>query len=332
MKTNPHGLAKVLLDLLSICRHASSMSLAGDSSSTLADLQKTDKQTSPPLASSILDTLLCTLVDSPSAIRMLEELDGLGLIVKILKRPTVSRDVRFVEHLIYTHSLYDAIHRMKCLEFLYFYLMDENSPASGPSKPVPVQLSSLSRSTTHEMLHDRATVMSSTNSPAPSLRSSTGASSAFSSFGSWSPTSTLSGTPPQSPTKSNEKQLGRDRSSLAMLRRDVDFVPLSPKKAQISKLGVDFRNAPGMVNDLKGRPRTGLQRKPSPLSRNLSEDTLFLSDEMNTDNSDDHVGDVKSIYHTRTTEEKKGILGQLLGNVDALVDGVKKAGIWGLGE
>jgi hypothetical protein len=32
----------------------------------------------------------------------------------------------------------------------------------------------------------------------------------------------------------------------------------------------------------------------------------------------------------RTTEEKKQLLGTMLGNVDALVDGVRKAGIWGL--
>jgi len=33
----------------------------------------------------------------------------------------------------------------------------------------------------------------------------------------------------------------------------------------------------------------------------------------------------------RTTDEKKQILGSMLGNVDALVEGVRKAGIWGLG-
>lgn len=32
----------------------------------------------------------------------------------------------------------------------------------------------------------------------------------------------------------------------------------------------------------------------------------------------------------RTTDEKKEILGTMLGNVDALVEGVRKAGIWGL--
>lgn len=32
----------------------------------------------------------------------------------------------------------------------------------------------------------------------------------------------------------------------------------------------------------------------------------------------------------RTMEEKKEILGSMLGNVDALVEGVRKAGVWGL--
>ena len=32
----------------------------------------------------------------------------------------------------------------------------------------------------------------------------------------------------------------------------------------------------------------------------------------------------------KTTEEKKQLLGTMLGNVDALVEGVRKAGIWGL--
>jgi hypothetical protein len=33
----------------------------------------------------------------------------------------------------------------------------------------------------------------------------------------------------------------------------------------------------------------------------------------------------------KSTEEKKELLGTMLGNVDALVDSVRKAGIWGLG-
>ena len=38
----------------------------------------------------------------------------------------------------------------------------------------------------------------------------------------------------------------------------------------------------------------------------------------------------QSVVKTRTTDEKREILSTMLGNVDALVDGVRKAGIWGL--
>uniref|UniRef100_D8PQH4 Expressed protein n=2 Tax=Schizophyllum commune (strain H4-8 / FGSC 9210) TaxID=578458 RepID=D8PQH4_SCHCM len=38
----------------------------------------------------------------------------------------------------------------------------------------------------------------------------------------------------------------------------------------------------------------------------------------------------QSAVKTRTTDEKREILSTMLGNVDALVDGVRKAGIWGL--
>lgn len=43
------------------------------------------------------------------------------------------------------------------------------------------------------------------------------------------------------------------------------------------------------------------------------------------------LGSVPGHCGTRTMEEKKEILGSMLGNVDALVEGVRKAGIWGLG-
>jgi len=33
----------------------------------------------------------------------------------------------------------------------------------------------------------------------------------------------------------------------------------------------------------------------------------------------------------KSKEEKKELLGSMLGNVDALVEGAKKTGIWGLG-
>ncbi len=125
-----------------------------------------------------------------------------------------------------------------------------------------------------------------------------------------------------------------------MLRKEVDFVPLSPKKAQIAGLGVGKRGG-SSVPPLRLATRHPLQRKPSPLSRDSSGDTLFSSDDSAygtgapdassanvTLSPDDEVSPSSSV---RTTEDKKRILGQLLGNVDALVEGVKSAGIWGLG-
>lgn len=128
-----------------------------------------------------------------------------------------------------------------------------------------------------------------------------------------------------------------------MLRKEVDFVPLSPKKVQIAGLGLGKRGGPP-VPPLRLATRHPLQRKPSPLSRDSSGDSFFSSDDRaygvgtpeesaadETLSPNDEVSPSPS-SSVRTTEDKKRILGQLLGNVDALVEGVKSAGIWGLGE
>lgn len=44
----------------------------------------------------------------------------------------------------------------------------------------------------------------------------------------------------------------------------------------------------------------------------------------------DRRGEEEREREKKTTEEKKQLLGTMLGNVDALVEGVRKAGIWGL--
>ena len=40
------------------------------------------------------------------------------------------------------------------------------------------------------------------------------------------------------------------------------------------------------------------------------------------------VGGFRGSSIIKSTEEKKELLGSMLGNVDALVEGVRKAGIW----
>lgn len=49
---------------------------------------------SPSLASAVLDTLLCILVDSSPALRAFEDTNGVQYVVKILKRAGTPREVR----------------------------------------------------------------------------------------------------------------------------------------------------------------------------------------------------------------------------------------------
>ncbi|CAE6482094.1 unnamed protein product, partial [Rhizoctonia solani] len=83
-----------------------------------------------PLACSVIDTLLCLLVDSPLALRVFEECNGLEVIVRTLKK-VIGQSVR-----------------MKCLEFLYFYLQDEDVLAvtGGPAINLPAGLAKLGSS------------------------------------------------------------------------------------------------------------------------------------------------------------------------------------------
>ena len=48
------------------------------------------------LTSVMLDTLLCILVDAPQGLRIFEELNGLQVIVKLLKRSGSPREIRSV--------------------------------------------------------------------------------------------------------------------------------------------------------------------------------------------------------------------------------------------
>ncbi|QRV72952.1 Cell division control protein 14, SIN component [Ceratobasidium sp. AG-Ba] len=122
---------QTLLELLTALRHASTNPDDPDTTiSSGANTPNTDASLAAslsPLACSVIDTLLCLLVDSPAALRIFEECNGLEVVVRTLKKVTG-------QHV-----------RMKCLEFLYFYLQDEEvlaitgkpavnlSPASKPS-------------------------------------------------------------------------------------------------------------------------------------------------------------------------------------------------------
>ncbi|KAF8607779.1 hypothetical protein BDV93DRAFT_519786 [Ceratobasidium sp. AG-I] len=100
---------QTLLDLLTALRHASANPDDPDAT-VLPGIQPPDAGLATslsPLACSVIDTLLCLLVDSPTALRVFEQCNGLEVIVRTLKK-VIGQNVR-----------------MKCLEFLYFYLQDE---------------------------------------------------------------------------------------------------------------------------------------------------------------------------------------------------------------
>lgn len=83
---------QVLLELLLVSRHLTISNESDRSSSARNHKQPTDL----PLTSSVLDTLLCILVDAPSALRAFESANGVQAVVRILKRAGTPREVRYV--------------------------------------------------------------------------------------------------------------------------------------------------------------------------------------------------------------------------------------------
>ena len=55
---------------------------------------------SPTFSSTIIDTLLCILVDSPEGLRLFEEVGGLDAVVRTLKRAGVLKETKSVLSLL----------------------------------------------------------------------------------------------------------------------------------------------------------------------------------------------------------------------------------------
>ncbi|KAI5833791.1 hypothetical protein K523DRAFT_348630 [Schizophyllum commune Tattone D] len=116
---------EIFVDLFVVSRHlypddpsrkASSGSNKTPSTPSASNEGKSSSNPNAPyLSSVVLDTLLCILVDAPAALRTFEECSGVQSVVRILKRAGTPREVR-----------------MKCLEFLYFYLLDESGTLPTP--------------------------------------------------------------------------------------------------------------------------------------------------------------------------------------------------------
>ncbi|KAF9231353.1 cell division control protein 14, SIN component-domain-containing protein [Melanogaster broomeanus] len=334
---------EILIALLTTSRHTSMITQSSGMASSITGSSSDKSSSVAHLSSAILDTLLCVLVDSSPAIRAFEEANGVQAVVKILKRAGTPREVR-----------------MKCLEFLYFYLMDETGPHnttlishSTPSSPVTTQPntpmriprpklifprpasgasnSSFASSSSSSSSSSRSTIYSSSQSSTFSLATNSSRTSVHSirapspvkkSFS--SPTITPDPhTPPSSPPpvpKVAKKTPQPIKSpAMLMLRKDVDYEPQSPKKVQVSRLGV------------ADRYMTPPPREQALISKSEPNSTFTpILRRIETPEPAESPGKANRHERVRTTDEKKEILGTMLGNVDALVEGVRKAGIWGL--
>lgn len=215
--------------------------------------------------------------------------------MKILKHSDIARGVR-----------------MKSLEFLYFYLLDEK--ASEQNTHPRRQSRSLSPNK-----QQRDVVPSDAPSPRPlhfddSHLRSTPPRKHYS-----SPTkpSVLVETnmvqPPTTPTTASKRKFP-EKPHLPMLRKEIDYEPMSPRK--------------GGRPPFRGSSEASLAPLPhSPPSSERGQSLIYTAVSSRA-RAPFLTG---GTAYLRTTEEKKEILGGLLGNVDALVEGVRKSGIWGLG-
>lgn len=97
-------------------------------------------------------------------------------------------------------------------------------------------------------------------------------------------------------------------------------MPVTPKKSHVSRLGI----GPLRPSSAPNSPFKNFRATPDEANTDHSGGNSFTSER-------DHViSKPEDRDMVKTTEQKKEFLGFMLGNVDALVEGVKRAGVWGL--
>ncbi|KZT62862.1 hypothetical protein CALCODRAFT_3233 [Calocera cornea HHB12733] len=195
--------------------------------------------TSLPLA--VLDTLLVILVDSPRALRAFEDAQGLEAVVRTLKRAGVPRDVR-----------------MRCLEFLYFYLLPEADTGSPSPTPTPVLAQETGGGRRAQTPHELGQFLS---TPAgPSRRASPLSRTSTSTPTPPTPVPDLHAIPALTTSRSSSASSASSFSSApspALLARRLPpaverakeelerFVPSTPKKGKLARIGMGTPRHPG---------------------------------------------------------------------------------------
>jgi hypothetical protein len=119
---------------------------------------------------------------------------------------------------------------------------------------------------------------------------------------------------------------------MMMLKKEVDYTPQSPKK--VAGLGARYPHGhsgnSSSLTPFHSRSKSRLLSTES-LCEEIGLGVPSPSPSRQNSGRTTNVGATVAKQKWRTTEEKKVLLGTMLGNVDALVEGVRKAGIWGLG-
>ena len=114
---------------------------------------------------------------------------------------------------------------------------------------------------------------------------------------------------------------------MMMLKKEVDYIPQSPKKVA----GLGARRPHGHSGNLSSSTSFHSRSKSRLISTESLCEEMGLDVSSSSKQNSERTAVVVGKHKWRTTEEKKELLGTMLGNVDALVEGVRKAGIWGLG-
>lgn len=99
-------------------------------------------------------------------------------------------------------------------------------------------------------------------------------------------------------------------------------MPVTPKKSHVSRLGIG-----PLPSSAPNSPFKNFRATPDEANTEIDHRSGGYSF---TSERDHVISKPEDRDMVKTTEQKKELLGFMLGNVDALVDGVKRAGVWGL--
>jgi hypothetical protein len=182
-----------------------------------------------PIVYLMLDLLCCILVDSPENSRTFESLNGLEGVVRVLKGTGVAKEVRYVY--LSTAPEPSLFPRMKCIEFLYFYLLPENSPQAQPQRNTSVSSTSTSSSAESQLFPPTPTAGD--FDPLPS---------------------------PTTPSRRHRAPTPDGQSKLPYADLDITFVPQTPQKPHQPSLGYLTPS----TRRVSGSSTTSLSVPPSP--------------------------------------------------------------------